>query len=107
MATKKEPTDGFDDVLKHIDKLPDIKKKLAYLIEEKTKWLQSSSDFWKLPGDRDFADKCDLEINKYKQLAELEKEHQAKRGKLLESGRLKSLSEETGPRPWGVPDARG
>ncbi|MBA2335152.1 MAG: hypothetical protein H0V90_09470 [Blastocatellia bacterium] len=108
MAKKNDPTDGFDEVLKHIETLPDIKNKLAYLIVEKTRWDQENADFWTGLGIRSFSEKCELEISKYKELAKFEGRNNDKAKELLKGLDRSPLTRKAvGPRPWGVPDAAG
>jgi len=118
MAKKNEPTDGFDEVLKHIATLSEIKNKLAYLIEKQTEWKrdqQAEWDYneqlardWGWPLRKSFRDKCSLEINKYKELAKLESRNNDKAKELLNRLDRRPLNREAvGPRPWGVPDAAG
>ncbi len=67
---------NFKDVKQHIETLPDAKAKLTYLLEVKTEYEQTLSKFafgWDLGGEPSFAEKCELEIQKLKQLMALEK----------------------------------
>lgn len=73
IATTKRK-DAFAEILKHLETLPTEKERIAFLIQEKTKDEQSSfsNDWDKLLGEKTLAEKCELEINKRKELLKLE-----------------------------------
>lgn len=62
----------FSAVLTHLNSLDSLREKISYLIEEKTKYEQDHNtlSFYSL-GEKTFAQKCQLEIKKLKELASL------------------------------------
>jgi hypothetical protein len=71
--TKPKPVNkfDFDEVKKHLQALPDTKSKIKYLTEIKTEYKQQDTGAvsWGTPFDK----QCQLEIEKLKALADLEK----------------------------------
>lgn len=67
--TRKDP---FENVLRHLETLPNYKEKIAYLIQEKTRSEQRETDWDGLFGTKTFAEKCELEIIALRQLMQLE-----------------------------------
>jgi hypothetical protein len=70
-----EQKDEFEEVLEHLETLEVYKEKIAYLIKKKAHYDQNKVGFtldW--GGDEpDFSGKCQIEIDKLKELHELEK----------------------------------
>jgi hypothetical protein len=64
----KKPFD-WSETQQHLETLPDTKAKIKYLIEQKTRYKQESGYDFERPN---FGEKCELEIEKLKALAELE-----------------------------------
>ena len=70
---KSEDKFDFQKTLEHSETLSDYKEKIAYLIQQKTKFEQNQkgSD-WNLDNEKNFAEKCQLEIDKLEKLRQLE-----------------------------------
>jgi len=89
----------FDYLKRRLELLPNNQERLKLLVLEKTEYDQmfgeggGSVDAITGIVDVGFSKKCDLEISKYKQLAELERESNAKRDRMLDKVSSKSLSE--------------
>jgi hypothetical protein len=67
--------DAFETVKENLETLPTLKEKIACLIDEKTNYEQNKSGFeWTFGNEKTFAEKCDLEINRLKEIWVLEKE---------------------------------
>jgi len=67
--------DAFETVKENLETLPTLKEKIASLIDEKTNYEQNRSGFeWTFGNEKTFAEKCDLEINRLKEIWALEKE---------------------------------
>lgn len=64
--------DPFDEVLAHLETLPTYKEQIAYLIQVKTKSEQKGGLDWRMPGEKSFAEQCQLEIEARRQLKQLE-----------------------------------
>lgn len=78
----------FDSVLKHIKTLPTAREKIAYLIEKRTAYNQSSLSFWNLDPPS-FAEKCKMEIEKIEKLEHLQP---VPKIKTVEVGKHKDLT---------------
>ena len=63
----------FEKTKNHVESLPDNKKRIKYLIEQKTNFNQQRSYNWSHPN---FSKKCDLEIKKWESFFELERQHE-------------------------------
>lgn len=64
--------DEFEKALEHLETLPTYEEKIAYLIQEKTKSEQAENELtWTFDGEKSFAEKCALEIEKLRQLKQL------------------------------------
>lgn len=67
--------DAFEIVMEKLKSLPTLKEKIAYLINVKTHYEQNKSDWNRTFGDeKNFTEKCDLEITRLRGLWALEKE---------------------------------
>lgn len=67
-----ETEDDFQELLLHLETLPTNKTKIAYLINEKTKYEQNNTELdWGFVGEKSFTQKCQLEIDKLKKLVKL------------------------------------
>lgn len=64
--------DAFESLLEYLETLPNIKSKMACLIEEKTKWQHANPNDLGGRSEHSFTDKCELEITKYREIATLE-----------------------------------
>jgi hypothetical protein len=64
----------FEELKEKVKLLPSNKRKIILLIEEKTKWDQAVDNSISAPGDgyKTFSEKCQLEIDKYKELMKLQ-----------------------------------
>jgi hypothetical protein len=69
----KDAQFNFQTVKEFASRLPDNKERLAFFLEVKTDYQQDTNGVeWTGFGEKSFADKCDLEISKFKELLKLE-----------------------------------
>ncbi|MDX1943186.1 MAG: hypothetical protein SFU99_21660 [Saprospiraceae bacterium] len=70
MAKRKNYEDDLNKVLKHLNTINDLKEKIKYLIEVKTRYDQNEDDFshWGIT----FSQQCQFEIDKYLSFLDLE-----------------------------------
>jgi hypothetical protein len=74
LTETKENKYDWERVKQHLETLPDIKARLGFLIEIRTEFEQEEGWWARLDTlDTPFSKKCDLEIQKLKQLLALEK----------------------------------
>jgi hypothetical protein len=72
-TTLFEKKDKFQELLKYLETLPNSKDKIAYLVKEKTKAEQNQSGLnFSWGNELSFSEKCNLEIEKLKELMNLE-----------------------------------
>jgi len=72
-TTLVEKKDKFQELLKHLETLPNSKDKIAYLVKEKTKAEQNQRGLnFSWGNELSFSEKCNLEIEKLKELMNLE-----------------------------------
>jgi hypothetical protein len=72
-VAKPKKQDSFGKVLEHIETLPTYKEKIAYLIVQKTTYEQNQEGLvWNFGDSKNFAEKCQLEIDKLEKLMRLE-----------------------------------
>lgn len=65
--------DRFQLLLEHLESLPTTREKIAHLVMEKTKYEQNKSGLdFNFNNEKTFAEKCQLEINKLKEIMKLE-----------------------------------
>jgi hypothetical protein len=70
---KRGTSDEFQAVLDYLEKIPDINDRIEHLVNIKTKWEQNTfSPIETTTGEKTFGQKCQLEIDKLRQFAELE-----------------------------------
>jgi len=68
-ANKTKTEYNWNTTLKHLETLPELKDRVVYLIEQKTRYKQESGYDWEHPN---FGEKCELEIKKLKALIEIQ-----------------------------------
>jgi hypothetical protein len=67
--TKNPNGFAWSNTLKHVATIKDLNEKIKYLVEQGTRYKQQSHYDWQHPN---YGEKCDLEINKLRALAEIE-----------------------------------
>lgn len=68
-ANKTETEYNWNKTIMHLETLPDLKDRIVYLIEQKTRYKQESGYDFEHPN---FGEKCELEIKKLKALIEIQ-----------------------------------
>jgi hypothetical protein len=74
-ANKTETEYNWNKTIIHLETLPELKDRIVYLIEQKTRYKQESGYDFEHPN---FGEKCELEIKKLKALIEIQNSTQPK-----------------------------
>jgi len=69
IANKTETEYNWNKTIKHLEILPELKDRIVYLIEQKTRYKQEIGYDFEHPN---FGEKCELEIKKLKALIEIQ-----------------------------------